>query len=142
MSDILGDLLVSIPESTANLQLPDPALRQFYKDEQDRIFWVDSQIDENTLDLVKMIIQCNREDKGVPIHTRKPITIMIDSPGGSVDVLLAVIKAIDISKTLARHYEVYAPMFIDRAESVNKFIPSNAQMIYLRVTEDSQLNIK
>ncbi len=95
MSDILGDLLVSIPESTANLQLPDPALRQFYKDEQDRIFWVDSQIDENTLDLVKMIIQCNREDKGVPIYTRKPITIMIDSPGGSVDVLLAVIKAIE-----------------------------------------------
>ena len=102
MSDILGDLLVSIPESTANLQLPDPALRQFYKDEQDRIFWVDSQIDENTLDLVKMIIQCNREDKGIPIHTRKPITIMIDSPGGSVDVLLAVIKAIDISKTPVR----------------------------------------
>lgn len=99
MSDILGDLLVGIPESTATLQLPDPCLRQFYKDEQDRIFWVDSQINENTLELVRMIMRCNKEDKGKAVDERQPITIMIDSPGGSVEVLLSIIKAIDISKT-------------------------------------------
>ena len=102
MNDILGDLLVGIPESIANLQLPDPALRQFYKDEQDRIFWVDSQINENTLELIKMIMRCNKEDKGKKVEERSPITIMIDSPGGSVDVLLSVIKAIEISKTPVR----------------------------------------
>lgn len=102
MSDVLGDLLVGIPEATANLQLPDPVLRQFYKDERDRIFWVDSQIDECTLELVKMIMHCNKEDKGKAIEDRKPITVMIDSHGGSVDVLLSVIKAIDISKTPVR----------------------------------------
>ena len=99
MSDILNDLLIGIPESVANLQIPDPVLRQFYKDEQDRVFWVDSQINETTLELVKMIMRCNQEDKGKPAEERKPITIMIDSPGGSVEVLLSVIKAIDISKT-------------------------------------------
>ena len=102
MSENLSDLLIGIPESTANLQLPDPILRQFYKDEQDRIFWVDSSINEGTLDLVKMIMQCNKDDKGKDVNERKPITIMIDSPGGSVDVLLSVIKAIDLSKTPVR----------------------------------------
>lgn len=102
MSDILGDLLIGIPESTATLQLPDPALRQFYKDEQDRIFWVDSKINETTLELVRMIMRCNKDDKGKEISERKPITIMIDSPGGSVEVLLSIIKAIDISKTPVR----------------------------------------
>ncbi len=68
---------------------------------------------------------------------------MVDGvPYGTCNTAKQINAAIDISNTLARHYEVYAPMFIDRAESVNKFIPSNAQMIYLRVTEDSQLNIK
>lgn len=102
MSDILNGLLAGIPESVANLQLPDPTIRQFYKDEQDRIFWVDSQIDECTLELIKMIMYCNKEDKGKAIEERKPITVMIDSPGGSVEVLLSVIKAIDISKTPVR----------------------------------------
>ena len=95
----LCDLLVGVPESVANLQLPDPTLRQYYIEEQDRIFWVDSQIDASTLELVKMIMRCNKEDKGKPVEERKPITIFIDSPGGSVEVLLAIIKAIEISKT-------------------------------------------
>lgn len=98
----LCDLLVGIPESVANLQLPDPTLRQYYIEEQDRIFWVDDQINANTLELVKMIMRCNKEDKGKPVEERKPITIFIDSPGGSVEVLLSIIKAIEISKTPVR----------------------------------------
>ena len=61
--DELNNLLVSIPESVANLQLPDPTLRQWYIDEQDRIFWVDDAINGNLLELVKMIMKCNKEDK-------------------------------------------------------------------------------
>lgn len=99
MNDALNELLIGIPENIANLQLPDPTLRQFYKDEQDRIFYVDDQINATTLELIKMIMRCNKEDKNIPVEDRKPITIMIDSPGGSVECLLAIIKAIDISKT-------------------------------------------
>lgn len=98
----LCDLLVGIPESVANLQLPDPTLRQYYIEEQDRIFWVDDQINANTLELVKMIMRCNKEDKCKPVEDRKPVTIFIDSPGGSVEVLLSIIKAIEISKTPVR----------------------------------------
>lgn len=99
MDEILGNVLVGIPESTANLQLPDPSLRDYYRDEEDRIFWVDAQVNETLLELVKMIMRCNKEDKGKPVEERKPIKVFIDSPGGDVIVLWTVIKAIEISKT-------------------------------------------
>ena len=41
--DMLNGVLVGIPESTANMQLPDPNLRDYYRDEQDRIFWLDEK---------------------------------------------------------------------------------------------------
>lgn len=61
--DELNGILVGIPETMANLQLPDPNLRDYYRDEQNRIFWVDDEINASLLELVKMIIRCNKEDK-------------------------------------------------------------------------------
>lgn len=99
MDGIFENLMVGVPEGTANLHLPDPILRDYYRDEQDRIYYVDSAIDDTTLDLVKFIFQCNKEDAGKPVEERKRILIMIDSPGGSVEVLAAIMGAIKISKT-------------------------------------------
>ena len=93
------NILAEVPESIANLQLPDPELRDYYRDEQNRIFWVDGAIDDNLLDLVKMIMRCNKEDKDVPAEDRNPIRVLIDSPGGDVQSLWTTIKAIEISKT-------------------------------------------
>lgn len=95
----LENVLLSIPTSIANMQLPDPDLRDFYQYEQDRVFWVDSEINENLLSLVKLIVKCNREDKGKPTEERTPIKVFIDSPGGDVCALWTTIKAIEISKT-------------------------------------------
>lgn len=95
----LENVLLSIPTSVANLQLPDPDLRDFYQDEQDRVFWVTTEINDSLLDLVKMIIKCNKEDKGKPVEERTPIKVFIDSPGGDVCALWTTIKAIEISKT-------------------------------------------
>lgn len=97
--DELMNILAEVPESIANLQLPDPELRDYYRDEQDRIFWVDDAIDDNLLGLVKMIIRCNKEDKDIPVEDRKPIKVFVDSPGGDVQSLWTTIKAIEISKT-------------------------------------------
>lgn len=98
MSEI-ENLLLSIPESVANLQLPDPDLRDFYQDEQDRVFWVTNEINDSLLNLVKMIIKCNKEDKGKIVEERIPIKVFIDSPGGDVCALWTTIKAIEMSKT-------------------------------------------
>lgn len=99
MDEMLNELLVGIPESTANLQLPDPQLRQYYLDQQDRIYWVDDEINDNLLELVKMIIRCNKEDKGLSVAARKPIRIFISSPGGETQAMWSAMQAIQTSKT-------------------------------------------
>ena len=99
MDEVLNNVLVGIPESTANLQLPDPNLRDYFRDEQDRIYWLDTAIDDSTLDLVKFIFRCNKEDEGKPTEERKRILVMIDSPGGSVEVLASIIGTMKISQT-------------------------------------------
>ena len=93
------NVLVGISEDVANLQLPSPDLRDFYRDEQERVYWLEDAIGERTLDLVKFIIRCNKEDEGKPTEERKRILIMIDSPGGSIEVLSSIIGAMKISKT-------------------------------------------
>lgn len=97
--DELNELLVEIPESIANLQLPDPQLRQYYLDQQDRIYWVDDEINDSLLELVKMIIRCNKEDKGLAVNARKPIKIFISSPGGETQAMWSAMQAIQTSKT-------------------------------------------
>ena len=99
MDNVLNGILVGVPESTANMQLPDPILRDYYRDEEDRIFWLDESVGERATDLIKMIIRCNKEDKGKPVEDRKPIKIFIDSPGGDVTFMWSVIKTIEMSKT-------------------------------------------
>lgn len=95
----LENVLLSIPEDVATLQLPDVGLRNHYQNEQDRVYILDTAIDDTTLELVKYIIRCNKEDAGKPVDERKRILVMIDSPGGSVEVLASLIGAIKISKT-------------------------------------------
>lgn len=99
MDETMEELVMDIPKYIANMQLPDPYLRDFYKYEEDRVFWIDSNVDDSTLDLVKMIIRCNKEDKGKPVADRKPIRVMINSGGGDVQVELTIINAIKISQT-------------------------------------------
>lgn len=99
MNEMLNGILVGVPESIANLQLPDPDLRDYYRDEEDRIFWLDNAVGDCATDLIKMIIRCNKEDKGLKADVRKPIKIFIDSPGGDVTFMWSIIRAIEISKT-------------------------------------------
>jgi ATP-dependent protease ClpP protease subunit len=99
MDNLLDAVLLGVPEKVANLQLPDPDLRDYYKDEANRIFWLDTDITHLSLDLVRMIIEYNKEDKGKSVEERTPIKIMINSGGGDVQVMLTIIQAIKLSKT-------------------------------------------
>lgn len=92
-------LEVCVPNDLANLHLPDPTLLQYYKDVRDRIYWLDGEVCADTLDIVKAIMTHNHEDAGIPVNERKPIKIMIDSGGGSVQVMWSIINAIKISET-------------------------------------------
>ena len=91
--------LDGVPEEVMDANLPLPSLRDFYRDEAERVYWVDDEIGASLLDLVKMVIRCNKEDKDKPIEDRVPIKVFIDTPGGDISVLWTTIKVIEISKT-------------------------------------------
>lgn len=99
MNNALENMLVAIPESIENMQLPNPDLLTYYKDEKDRILWVEGEIGDGLFELSKMILRYNMEDKNISIEERKPIKIFINSPGGDLDSTLAFIGMMNISKT-------------------------------------------
>lgn len=95
----LNDILVGMPEYVADMQLPDPVLRDHYRYEQDRVFWMDCNVENCADALIRMILRCNKEDKDKPIAERQPIKIFIDSNGGDVTFMFSIVNLIDISKT-------------------------------------------
>lgn len=95
----VNKMLFAIPESVENLQLPNPDLLTYYKDEKDRILWIEGEINDGLFELSKMIIRYNMEDRNTPIEERKPIKIFINSPGGDLDSTLSFIGLMNISKT-------------------------------------------
>lgn len=92
------DLLSLLP-NTANLQLADPTLVNFYTDLEHRTYWLNDEINNYTFDLVQYIIRWNREDAGIPTEDRKPIRIIIDCAGGQLSVSETVSNVIKMSKT-------------------------------------------
>lgn len=98
MSDCYEFALPLLPD-TANLQLADPSLVNFYSDLENRTYWLSDEINHYTFDLVQYIIRWNREDKDIPIEERKPIRIIIDCGGGHLSVSETVSNVIKMSKT-------------------------------------------
>lgn len=96
MNDVIS---LAIPKNLENLQLPDPNLLDYYKDAENRMFWLEGEVDDSTLDIVKSIMRINLEDACTPVEKRAPIKIFIDTNGGDVQVMWSLINAIKISKT-------------------------------------------
>lgn len=72
----------------------------YVKDLQQRKFFLTAEIEQATVgDLVRHIMQLNREDMGIPAEQRRPILLYIASPGGEVDAGFQLIDAILTSKT-------------------------------------------
>ena len=90
---------VQIPKEIANQTLPDPELRNFYLDLENRTFWLDNEVTPYLLELVRYIARWNKEDKKVPIKQRKPIRIFIFSPGGDLETYRSIADVIQLSKT-------------------------------------------
>lgn len=95
----MEDIVVKVPGPVETMSLPDPTLLDYYRDLNERIIWIDEDIDDYTLNVVKKITQWNREDKKKPPEKRKPIKIIFYSFGGSLDVHNTLIDIIKLSKT-------------------------------------------
>lgn len=72
----------------------------YVKDLKQRKFFLTTEIDQSTVgDIVRHIMQINKEDKDIPAENRKPILLYIASNGGEVDSGFELIDVILSSKT-------------------------------------------
>jgi len=90
--------LFEIPTPIENLQLPCPELLSFYKDVQNRSIWI-SDIGDNIVEFIKLIMQWNKEDVGKKVEDRQKIILYIYSLGGDADACFSFISLIKLSKT-------------------------------------------
>ena len=95
---MLEQILFDLPPE-ANYQLPDPALVQHYKNRNLRVYWLLDEIDEKLYNLAQFIIDINREDEKIDPMLRKPIKIVIASPGGDLEITETICNLIEISQT-------------------------------------------
>lgn len=100
MGESLQLLDIIIPKDIGDLKLPSPELLDVYEDRQNRVIYIDYDIDEELMrDVGRQIIEYNRKDKGLPVEKRKPVVILINSCGGSLDSTYATVAIIEASKT-------------------------------------------
>lgn len=99
MAKMIDSIMLDLPKYASNLQLPDPELKTYYQNLEDRVLWVDDEINEYSLEFVRLIIQWNKEDKKKDAKKRKPIKLLFFSPGGDLDVNNTLIDTIKMSKT-------------------------------------------
>ncbi len=92
-------LELDIPKDVENLQLPSEYSLNFFKLREQRIFYVDYEIDDTLLELQKEIVLINLEDFGKPIKERMPIKICIFTNGGSVASGFSLVDTILSSET-------------------------------------------
>lgn len=88
--------------SVANMQLADPDYIAFYQRLEDREYLLTGEIDSGVVnDLIHWIRYWNKTDNhmGLAANKRLPITILIDSPGGSTMQGMALHSVMKASKT-------------------------------------------
>lgn len=94
-----GPIQIFIPKSLENVKLPDPVLCGFYQDLENRIIWIQDDIDSKVLEISKYILRINKEDEGIEPEKRKPVKILIFTYGGDGASCFSLIDVISLSKT-------------------------------------------
>ena len=96
------DLLLPEVDTSGNLstmQLPNIDDYDFWNLYLKRIICIDGEITTWDYHIVREIIQFNMQDIGIPKESRKPIILLINSFGGDLEIMFAIIDAIAASTT-------------------------------------------
>lgn len=83
----MDEIVVPIVDSMKDKQYPTPEEFTYWKARENRTFFIDYEIDEcyDLLELSKIIIQMNMEERDIPDDELKPIYIFIHSYGGDIE---------------------------------------------------------
>lgn len=114
-----NDFTIRIPSlAKETMPLPDPELLQFYRDCENRVIWLIDEIGDEVYSIIQMILHFNKEDEDIEPEKRKPIRLIIASPGGSLECARSLVAVMRLSVT---------PIYTIAVGSV----ASAASMIYL-----------
>ena len=95
MSELVLPVLENIPDN--RLPLPDEI--SYYELEKERRYFLDYPVDDSCMELERMIIRWNMEDRAKSPEDRKPIWIYILSIGGYAHYMWSLIDTILLSET-------------------------------------------
>lgn len=95
----MEEFQIELPNNLENLYLPSPELTNYWRLAENRIFYIDFEIDESILEIQRNIIYINLVDKDIKPEDRTPIKILIDSPGGLLSETMSLAATITMSKT-------------------------------------------
>lgn len=105
----------------------------YVKDIQQRKFFLTAEITQETvIDIVRHIMQINKEDKGIPYEQRTPILIYVASNGGEVDSGFELIDVILSSKTPVHTVNMgyqYSMGFLIGLAGHKRFAAKNAKFL-------------
>lgn len=96
---MLEELLNSVRDTIGNMELPDNYAVNYWKLAARRVFYINDEINEDILEIQKAILEINFEDIGTPVEQRKPIVLMINTPGGYLQETFSLVDMITLSKT-------------------------------------------
>lgn len=92
-------LQIEIPKEY-DLKLPDPCLVDYYVNKKNRLIIIDFDIDNSLMrEIGELIMEYNRQDKGIPVDEREKIVVLINSYGGDLESTYATIAIMELSKT-------------------------------------------
>ncbi len=95
----MEELQIALPENLETMQLPDPGYVNYWRLFNDRIIYMDMDIDDNALEIQKDILYFNMVDVGIPKEERKPIKIIINSQGGYLAEAMSLATTFKLSET-------------------------------------------
>lgn len=90
---------VLLPENLDTLKLPAPEMVNYWRLAENRIFYIDYEIDMSILEIQKAIININIADRDIPVDKRTPVKIFIDSIGGLLVESMSLATVMAMSKT-------------------------------------------
>ena len=94
------ELDLSTLSELLDAKLPNSYLLKYYRDLKDRIIWVNDEVSDDLMhEVIHYVVRWNREDQNIKPDDRRPIYLMFNSPGGSIDAQAAICSIVELSKT-------------------------------------------
>ena len=75
----MNELQITLPTNLANMNLPEPELVTYYRNLENRTFWIDFEIDISLLEIAKTILYLNKLDSGIEPEKRQKIILNVFS---------------------------------------------------------------